>query len=402
MKILYINSGFRGGGAEKVARQLYYGMPKYGAETFFAAGHDRTNSADEVIYSSKWNSGWNELLYCLGGGIRLRDPFFKKKITLFIEREQIDIVHFHNIHGKYCGVEDIADIAKHCKTVWTLHDSWSVTGHCAHPIDCEQWVGGDCRWCGHMNLYPGAASRQKINQAFERKRRSYTGKNIVFVTPSQWLKDRVQKSILQGEKVRVIYNGIATEMAERCDSEKLREANGIARDKRVLLFIASDVKLPYKGYAYLEQALLALEEKEKYTILVIGKCGNLEGLDAALDVRYLGYISDPKEMNRFYSMADVFILPSIAETFPCVVLEAMANGTPVIAFEIGGIPEQVNDRNGWLVRERSAEKLKEAIEDAFLNPIRLKEKSRECKKDVLKYFTEEQMLEQYWKLYQEL
>ena len=250
-----------------------------------------------------------------------------------------------------------------------------------------------------MSSYPEVKSQKRIQKAYSVKRDAYTRNGITFVTPSNWLKDIVQSSFLRNEDVRVIHNGVApvTDIQES-RSELCRE-EGIAPDKKLLLFIAAAVDSEYKGYRYLKQALKALPNKQEYTVLVIGTTQGMSDLEENLDIRYLGYISDPERMHRYYALADVFILPSVAENFPCVILEAMACGTPVIAFDVGGIREQVDETTGWLVKEKDSDALCKAISDAFSDEALLRQKAQNCKKVVKERFTEEIMLEEYRQLY---
>ena len=145
---------------------------------------------------------------------RLHDRYAAGKILAAIEREHIDLVHLHNTHGNYMGIRDVREIAARCPVVWTLHDMWSFTGHCAYAGDCDHWRTRGCARCQNLSMFP----RLYIDRAAairRQKRNISPGGGITFVTPSQWLYRLACQSFLGQEEIRMIHNGVNTVFSVR-------------------------------------------------------------------------------------------------------------------------------------------------------------------------------------------
>ncbi len=399
MKILQISAYYSGGGAEKVMRQLYNGYKNdKEIECFCMAGRAWPGTPAEVpqIYKGFIERAWTYLKGNLRYHTLYRSRKAKKEIIRFVKEHQIDLIHFHNLHGSYIGLKDLEDIRKVCpKIVITLHDMWCLTGVCPYSFECIKWKQNGCGKCsgngGDIKKAPGAG------KILNEKARIFDEKNMYFVTPSKWLFDCVKESHLRKENIVLIHNGIDIHKYVCYEKEKIRKLYEIPQDKRVILFAANGLNNPYKGFSYLKTALLSLKEKEKYVLLIVGN-KEKEDLDLPFQIFDFGYISDEKKMNQLYSAADLFILPSMADNLPFTAIESMASGTPVVAFETGGIPEILDDA-GWLVKRGDSIMMRKKIEEIFENPDLLRKKAEECRSYVEKNFLEQDMLHKYKKLY---
>ncbi len=399
MKVLYVNTAYYGGGAEKIARQLYDGMYTiYHIETIFLAGKTKKSNEIEVIYGNKLVPNiLNEVRSRVFNEGRLRDLYTRKKILSIIKKEKIDIVHFHNIHGNYIGIEDIKIISKYCNIIWTLHDMWSMTGHCAYPINCEEWLLSGCKRCKQKKLYP-SIHWNCTKKILRKKQECFQGTGIHYVVPSEWLKMQCKKSFLKNEDIVVIQNGVDLQQFQMLNKKEIRKKLQIPEERFVIAFSANDILSPYKGADILQKALNMLPEKNNYYLIILGN-GILSGLDNALEFLSPGKIRDDSVMNEYYSAADLFVIPSRAENFPCVVLESLASGTPILGSAVGGIVEQIDNEVGWTFESGNASDLRDKI-------IMISKKRNEvdnmrffCRKKAESIFPIEKMLEQYYKLY---
>ncbi len=406
MNILYVNAYFSGGGAEKVARQLFYGLKEgYGINTFFIAGKQFNVECNKGIngiynYDKPIVKIINRVRNLISNNERISDSYSRLKILSYIKRYHIDIVHFHNIHGNYIGIRDIGEISKYCKVVWTLHDMWALTGHCAYSLRCNNWINSSCRNCVDRQLYPKMFIDVAKRRYYE-KRNSFTDKNITFVTPSKWLIDQCDKTFLNKEQKFLIYNGVNTNIYFPLDKDRIRKKYKISNKKVVLLFVANSLDSPYKGMDIINKALCLVDEKEMYELVIVGK-GERFSFSEEYHCHYTGYIDNDIKMNELYNLADVFVLPSQAENFPCSILESMSAGTPVIASAVGGIAEQIDEKTGWLFESGNYRQLAQIINMISNKNIELRYMGMLCRKKVEALFSEEMMLRAYQKLYQEL
>ncbi|WP_026527957.1 glycosyltransferase [Butyrivibrio sp. VCD2006] len=338
MNILYINTNLYGGGAEKIARVLFKGMQQYGNNTYFMEGKHTKGSDVPYVYPQKGLLGClNTIVKVLTNNARIRDYRARYLIRKMIKDYDIDIVHFHNIHGNYIGVSDLAYFTKYCHVVWTLHDQWAITAHCAYSIECEKWKT-DCAKCPHRNLYPKVFFSDS-KKMFERKMQSYSSE-IFIITPSKWLYELVNQSALQNNRKMIINNGVDLNcfkfIKKELDHNKIR-----------ILFGSNSNRSSYKNIGTVIHALHNLKNKAKFEIHIFG--GPLvDSLPKEYEIIEHGKINDENEMASLYAASDVFILPSAAENYSCAILESLSCGTPVMASDVGGNSEIVNEHNGWL------------------------------------------------------
>ena len=402
MNVLYINTYFAGGGAEKVMRQLFYNMDE-DINTSCIIGRKQNDLPNDVqvIYKSFWGRAVTTIMGMMMKNTLLFTVWGRFKLIQFIKKNKIDLVHFHNIHGNYIGLKDIKTIKRYCPNiVITLHDMWVLTGGCAHAFDCEKWKTLSCEGCsGNVSMKKNAISKYLCCQ----KKRALAGQKIRFVTPSQWLKQCCQDSYLKGEDVSIINNGISIFDFHPNDKNEMRKKYCLSYDKHLLLFIANGLDNPYKGFSCLCKALSVMNNKEKYALIVVGNKNNHQ-LDLPFEIYMMGYISDTKTLCEIYSAADLFILPSLADNFPCTAMEAMASGTPVVAFETGGIPEIVSEDTGWIVSEKSGQALAQKIEEIFQdqNEAEYNDKKRKCRERIEELFDERMMASKYAELYRSI
>lgn len=398
MNILLVNTTYQGGGAEKVTRQLFHGYDNTDIHMKLLVGRgDLSDSRYDIIYDKQipyfFSRAYGKL-----APYRKYDRYATKRIIEAVKKYDIDIVHLQNIHGNYMGIEDIREIAKHCRVMWTLHDMWALTGHCAHAFDCTKWQDGDCSNCPKPETYPGIRN-DVAGQMLNTKTSSFAGQNIIFISPSQWLCDRFTESHLKNEKIFVINNGIDVNQYVPGDVNALRQKYNIPQDKNVLLFAASNLNSQFRSFSHLLEALELLENKNDYCLVVLGNCDDAISFNPEFEVFQMGYISDEKKMNELYTLSDVYITPSLADNFPCTTIESFASGTPVIAFATGGLNEQIDPDTGWLVPTGDAGALACAINDAFSDMKRLKLMRANCRAKAEKLYSEEVMLREYELLY---
>lgn len=400
MNILYINASFWGGGAEKVSRQLYYGLKNERVNTFYLAGRYQKNLPEdiEVIYRGFFERAISAILGMVNHNFLFGTILARKKIISIVKREKIDIIHFHNLRGNYIGPTDLSAIKKFCPNiVITLHDMWLFTGCCPNGMSCNEWENEkECRNCHGNEWLEKGTKRGSLY--LKCKSDSLSGRNYCFVSPSKWLISCCKRSYLRRENLQLIPNGVNIESFQLLDKQIIRNKYNIPQDKRILLFSAHNVDSPYKGLAYLLEAIELLSNKERYYLLIIGHLGDLH-FDSKFEISNLGYISNEHMMNELYCAADLFILPSMADTFPLTALESMASGTPVLAFNTGGIPESVTEEVGWCVQAGNSKDLRDEIENIFIDSQRLIEKTEKCREYIEKYYSENSMLMKYQQLY---
>lgn len=402
MRILYLNTTYSGGGAEKVTRQIYEGMRDRGHEVYEIVCYNRRGTVSDphvhVLYDHPLMKIFHRLQTYNRGNFNQTIPYAVVYICHFIKKKQIDLVHLNNPHDSFLGIADIQRIRRLCPVVWTLHDFWALTGHCAFPYGCEDGWKTGCRQCLHLNNYP-RLRRDRCSWLLQQKKKYLTNARIQYVVPSQWMLEQVRQSCLKEEACEVIFNSLDLTQWRAADKQELRRQYGVTAKKVVLAFVAADMKIPQKGMKILAEVLEGLDA-DKYLLLTAGKCSDeLKTLCGRYEVKDFGYIKEQEKMNDFYAMADLMVNPSVYETFGLVNIEAMASGTPVAAFPVCVMPEVISDSGGWCAEEISAESLRNLIMKITGEPESLHNRAAGCRDYVAEKYNQTQMLDRYEELY---
>ncbi len=292
---------------------------------------------------------------------QLHEQAVLRALDRHIDRARPDVINIHNLH--YAGWSP--RIASHCATrapvVWTLHDMWSFTGRCAYAYDCRAFVSGCGSACPTADEYP-VLPPHEIEGAWNRRARLVAASpGITIVAPSRWLSAEAARGLWRGHRIETIpYCVPLNTYRPSADRERVRHSLGLAKSSRLALSVPDNVTDRRKGFHLLVEALSGGTFPD-LTLAVAGSWS--EGIAiGGCEVRGLGYVTSEERMAELYAAADMLIHPAPVDNLPNVVLESIASGTPVLGFDIGGLPDMVRAGcTGWLAKETTAEALREAI-----------------------------------------
>jgi len=257
-----------------------------------------------------------------------------------------DLVHLNWIG---CGFLDISSLNKiNAPLVWTLHDMWPFTGGCHYSVDCIKYMN----LCGNCPLLRSNIPWDLSRWIYNRKSGAYKKiKDLTIVSPSKWLASfSKNSSLLKDFPIELIPHGINQHLYKPVGKEIARKILNVPMDMKIILFGAiRATKNKRKGYSLLLSALRELSGQLKDTeLFVFGSCGSGEILNIDFKVNYMGFLDDIS-LVMLYSAADVMVVPSLQEAWGNTVMESLSCGTPVVAFNIGGIPDMVDhQKNGYL------------------------------------------------------
>jgi len=249
-----------------------------------------------------------------------------------------DVVHYHLLSNGYFGLFLLPRLTAMKPSVLTLHDPWMLTGHCVHPYDCQRWKEG----CGNC---PDLASHYRLHRdttrfLFRTKRRMLAKSRLDVVVASRFMLEMVQNSpIFENHRVHHIPFGVDAGIFRRLDAATVRNKHGIGEGEFVIAFRGTESE--FKGLPHIRKALRRLvQERHRapVTLLTVEGRGLLEEFRRSFKVVELGIVRDDTVMAEFYNCADLFLMPSAAEAFGMMAIEAMSCGTPVIVFEGTALP----------------------------------------------------------------
>jgi len=315
--------------------------------------------------------------------------------------QQADIVNLHWVAGML-NYNSIRSALKNKAVVWTLHDMNPFTGGCHYAGDCERYKQ-NCGQCFQL----GSNQAQDLSwQVWQQKSQAYNAADINIVTPSRWLADcSKNSSLFCGFNTEVIPNSLPVDIYKPISKEAVRKALNIRADAKVILFGAGSIVNERKGFRYLLEALKSFEFDTSAPIYLAtfgGMPKNIQ-IESKYPVYNFGHVSEEKDLALLYSMADVFVLPSLEDNLPNIILEAMACGTPVVSFRVGGIPDMVeHQKTGYLVSPRDIAGLNDGIKWVLSAASQGIDLSRACREKVERLYTPDVQAKSYENLYKRL
>lgn len=286
-----------------------------------------------------------------------------KKFLEWVKEYDPDIIHLHNIHGYYINIKILFNYIKKSnkKIIWTLHDCWTFTGHCAYfdMVSCDKWKAG-CNNCAQKSQYPTSYLFDFSRKNYNLKKNIFCNiENLVIVTPSEWLKKLVKQSILKEYRVNTIYNGVNTAVFRyRKESDIVKAKYGI-QNKKVILGVAAvwDQRKGLNEFIKLSRLI----DKDKYSIILVGlsKKQIKELPDNIIGIERTDSID---ELAMLYSAAEVYFNPTFEDNYPTTNLEAISCGTPVITYDTGGSVESAK-QYGAVVEKGNVKRVYDIIEN---------------------------------------
>ena len=400
-KLLQINVVANWGSTGRIAEQIGEKAMEHGWESYVAYGKWSNPSKSQLI---KIGFGWEHALhYHLTKYTDKHGLFSWWSTRRFIRKvKQIkpDIVHLHNLHGYYINYKVLFKYLRKANipVVWTMHDCWSMTGHCAHFVgaDCQKWQT-QCYDCPLLGDYPRAKVDNSRNN-YKIKRDAFTslGENLHLILVSKWLSEIVDKSFFAGSGVQqhIINNGIDIKTFAPCDSTKRCECN--LEGKKIVVAVASAWSVK-KGLD--DMYKLSTMLSDEYKVVMIGL--SQAHIDAApSSVIALARTNSVAELAEWYSAADVFVNLTYEDTYPTTNLEAISCGTPVVTYRTGGSPESVTPQTGRVVEQGDLDGVVKAVEELCAEDREAMRKH--CREYAVKHFDRDEKYDMYLDLYEEL
>ncbi len=344
MRVLHLNTHASGGSYEYAAL-LSTAFAEQGVESRVLCKNSRPTKAgrpllDRVIrrsYVSLSTEPWH-------GTRRLLSPPAPEEL------DRIDVVHLHTVADWFDVPHWLEALPRGMGVVISIHDMWHITGGCFLYRGCDRYTS-DIGHCDSCPILRWPANRLLASAAYSRKLRAYRSSGARLVANSHWLAELASRSAIAKAcgGVRVIPPGIDPRIFKPHDRELCRKQLGLPADAFVIATGGASLKDKNKNLPWLLEQLSLLPALEKVIVLAFGD-GAVPVPDG-LNVRFAGRIADRCDLARLLAAADVYVTASLMETYGLTLVEAMACGTPVVAFRVGGIPEAAPDGQAAILCE---------------------------------------------------
>ena len=411
MKILFINRSDIEGGASRGAVRLLAGIGNQGVDARLyvqqksgnnpfitgppAAFGRTTGFARRMFESILFGLSFRKMLGLFS------PAFLPDRLLKQISAFNPDVIHLHWV-ARMMRLENLCRIKT--PIVWTLHDSWPFTGGCFLPGDCDRYR----EMCGKCPVLNSSQEKDLSRSVWRRKSKAWQGLNLTLIAPSSWMARRAKASSLFHDiRVEVIPNGLDVKHFKPTDKKSARVHLSLPHDKKLLLFGAKEAtKDKNKGFHLLLQSLQKIAEskwRDEIELVVFGASQPSPPLNIGIKTHFTGWLDNDSTLALLYGAADVFILPSLQENLPYAVMEAMACGTPCVAFAQGGLSDLIEHKlNGYLARPFEPDDLTQGIAWLLEDNERHKELSAGSRQKVVEEFAIEKVTERHMNLYREL
>lgn len=411
MKILHVNTHDIFGGAARAAYRIHKGLQGIGLDSKMLVQTQLSDDKTVLFPGTKVKKGLALLRPALdstfktlfsGGSKTIFSPAWLpfSGIPYLIKSTSPDIVHLHWICGML-RTEDLKRINK--PIIWTLHDMWAFTGGCHYSDDCVQFQQS----CGNCPQLNRSAKNDLSRSVLSRKKKAWTGLDITIVTPSRWLAECTKRSSLFGRHcVEVIHYGLDFNLFKPLNKTTARQIWNLPINKKLILFGAMRATSDHKkGFDLLYEGIKQLTAKwsSKSELVVFGASEPKNPPDFGLPVHYIGCLHDDVSLALLYSAADVMVTPSLQDNLPNTVVESLSCGTPVVAFDVGGMPDMLDHkRNGYLVKPFDTNDLAVGIDWVLSDDNRHKELCIKAREKAVACFDIEKVAVQYADLYESI
>lgn len=365
------------GGAGIAAYRLHRGLLHLCVDSRMCVLHKSTNdptvrwiygvrgSADKRQAISLWpglRQHWGETLQRFPGRSQSLCFFSTPDAVVSLDElvQDFDVINLHWVAG-FLDIESMPKLFAGKKLFWTLHDMNPFTGGCHYAQDCIRYRTG-CHDCPQL----GPGPEDIVRAIWNLKLSCYESLDLTVVTPSRWLGSCSQASRLLGRfPHRVIPNGLDLKHYHPVDRSQARQALGLPTEAQVVLFGASAIGDYRKGFDLFLDAIVRLPHLLEGAELILAAFGHSEELGritTPYKLHHLGHLDDATQLSAAYSAADVFVVPSREDNLPNTVLESLACGTPIVGFDIGGLPDMISHRKtGYLAPFPNVNELAEGI-----------------------------------------
>lgn len=401
MTILQINVTTNSGSTGRIAEGIGIAAQKSGFESWIAYGRHANQSSSRLI---RIGSTLDHYEHAIESRLFDNHGLASRRATVSFLREvdkiKPDLIHLHNIHGYYLNYKFFFQYIRenNIPIVWTLHDCWPFTGHCAYftLCGCNKWTK-QCFNCPQSKTYPQSVVCDGSKKNYALKKLYFTSAPDLHLVPvSHWLGHLLGLSFFSGCPYTVVYNGIDTDAFFPAFENDIRNKLGIRQNEMILLGVTSTWS-PRKGL--LDFIELRKKISPQHKIVLIGLT---KKQIASLPQNIIGIerTESTKQLAEYYSAADLFLNLTYEDNYPTTNLEAISCGTPCLTYRTGGSPESITSKTGFVVPQGDIDSVLKCIETVRKNGR--ESYSSACRNYALAHFRQEDRFQEYIDLYKQI
>jgi len=376
MKYVLINSWCKKGSTGRIVLNFYDYLCSLGHEVFFFHGRDMDQPNDTIV---RITNHYGNIIHGVKSRLSGLQGFYSKSETAAlikqIDKIKPDYVYLFNLHGYYLNEPMLLSYLKESgvKVVYMLFDEYPYLGKCCFSGTCNKFKT-ECRKCPQVHEYPNSLFFDKSNRIFNMKKDLYSGWVNLHFAGVPFVKERASESALAHGIPYCTFNmGVDIEnIYYPKDITNISRKLKIDPAKKIVLTVgfSSD---PRKG---IDKYIKIARMFDDNTVFL--HIGYDKKITKSLPSNYYAveYVSNLEEMSEIYSLADVYLTTSSGEAMSNACLEALACGTPIIAFDVSGMSYLADAPIGKYAKFDDLNEIKELIKSSSKKTDEIKKKCR--------------------------
>lgn len=389
------------GSTGRIAEEIGVLALNKGWDSYIAYGRfPRPSKSHLIRIGSKWDIFLHGLQtrffdrHCLGS------KHATIKLVNQIKAINPDIIHLHHLHGYYLNIEILFDFLSKANipVIWTFHDCWSITGHCAHfdYVGCVKWKT-ECSYCPEKKEYPASFFLDRSTKNYYLKKTLFNSvKNMTLVPVSNWLENIVHESFMNDILIKTIHNGIDISIFKPQSNRNVTKAKHNVGNRMMLLGVASPWSLK-KGFNDFVKLSTYLQDDE--VIVLVGLSEKQLG-DLPPNIIGITKTENRQELVELYSASDLFINPTWEDNFPTTNIESLACGTPLVTYRTGGSIEAVSAETGFIIDKGDIDSLLNVIR--HVKSVGKDSFSKACRDRAVTLYNKDERFSEYFDVYENM
>ncbi len=401
MNVLQIN-GYESPGRRFNGLSITKQLESYGINSRHFIWQKDTENPEILTLNGKWTKKINKLAGHLEAKLSLQSILYPhaSQIMRLPAFKEADLIHLHIIHSGYFSLCSLPKLTRLKPTVWTLHDPWAMTGHCIYPMDCQRWKIG-CGKCPDLKV-DFSLLRDNTRLLFDYKRIIYKKSKFDIIVASKWMQNMVENSpLFEDKKIHLVPFGIDLNFFTPLTTQSARQRFNISNDTIVICFRA--LNTPFKGLPYILAALEKIKTHQRICLLTLNCYDTVKQFADKFQIIELGWSNDQVLVRDALAASDIFLMPSTAEAFGMMAIEALACAKPVVVFDVGSLPEVTFAPSvGLSVPARDSGALATALTRLIDNPDERQNRGQKGRKIAEQFYSDELYSKRIAQVYEEV
>lgn len=341
----------------KIARGFVEYLRLQGYNAFLCYGYGKKITGNEFYRIDTFLERYIHAFQCrIFGDQGFHSTFATKRLIRFLKKNNIDTIYGIGLHGYYLNEKKIFDyISKNnISFVYIMTEEYPFLGKCGYSDGCQNYKKG-CGHCPQLKEYPKSFFFDRTRKIFSMKKEAYSKiAKFIAVGPEYTILAAKKSPLMENKKLFVLDESIDTSFYSPRDTSLLKNKLNIS-DNKIIIECIAPMSYPRKGCKYFIELARAFEDDDRFVFVHVGY--DIDYCKLPRNYIAIGYVSNQDTLAEYYSLADLFVFPSLLDTMPNACLEALSCGTPILCFDVSGMPFLTDEKAGTYVKAKDVDSL---------------------------------------------